>query len=314
MPDDLDDLAVRLRALGAHLDVGEPADPWPAIRARLTEPMSASLTEPASDRVTEPGFAHVAEPEPGSDRPAEPGPNRRVTPGSLTEPVPDRRTEPGSVRPATRWWRPRGAGRGVPVGRRWVLAGIAALIAVVAGVAPARAAVVEAVGGLLRIAGIEVRREPAPGGLPSRPSPLPSVSTVALEDARRVALFPLRVPATLGAPEQVQLGDPDPAGAPRVVTLVYRGGTVRLDEFDGAVSPYFFKTAPAAEWTDVGGKQAIWLPAPHPVTYVGRDGVERTETARLAGPTLVWTGDEVTYRLEGLPDLEQARTIALSLR
>ena len=48
MPDDLDDLAVRLRALGAHLDVGEPADPWPAIRARLTEPMAASLTEPVS--------------------------------------------------------------------------------------------------------------------------------------------------------------------------------------------------------------------------------------------------------------------------
>ena len=345
MPDDLDDLAVRLRALGAHLDVGEPADPWPAIRARLTEPMSASRTEPepGSDRLADPGQDRREGPgllpdrlaEPGSDRHegpgsvpdrlAEPGRDRREGPGllpdRLAEPGSDRRKgpEPGSVRPASRWWRPRGAGatrsgRGVPVGRRWVLAGIAALIAVVAGVAPARAAVVDAVGGLLRIAGIEVRREPAPGGLPSRPSPLPSVSTVALADARRVALFPLRVPATLGAPEQVQLGDPDPAGAPRVVTLVYRGGTVRLDEFDGAVSPYFFKSAPEAEWTDVGGKQAIWLPAPHPVTYVGRDGVERTETARLAGPTLVWTGDEVTYRLEGLPDLEQARTIALSLR
>ena len=271
MPDDLDDLAVRLRALGTHLDVGAPADPWPAIRARLT----------------------AAEPEP----------------------VPDR--------PRARWWSPRGAvtlpgaarsGRRVPAGRRWILAGIAALIAVVAGVAPARAAVVDAVGGLLRIAGIEVRREPAPGGLPARPSPLPSVSSVALEDARRVALFPLRVPATLGVPEQVQLGDPDPAGAPRVVTLIYRGGTVRLDEFDGALSPYFTKTAPEAERTEVGAGQAIWLPRPHPVSYVGRDGVERTETARLAGPTLIWTAAGVTYRLEGLPDLAQARTIASSLR
>lgn len=275
MPDDLDDLAARLRALGAHLDVGEPADPWPTIRARLTEPMSAGRTAPGSDR--------------------EPGPARRRIRGWSPRRVV---TPPGATR----------------TGRRWILAGIAALIAVVAGVAPARAAVVDAVGGLLRIAGIEVRREPAPGGLPSRPSPLPSLSTVTLADARRVALFPLRVPATLGAPEQVQLADPDPAGAPRVVTLVYRGGTVRLDEFDGAVSPYFFKTAPGADWTEVGQAQAIWLPAPHPVTYVGRDGVERTETARLAGPTLVWTADEVTYRLEGLPDLDQARNIALSLQ
>lgn len=266
MPDDLDDLAGRLRALGAHLEVGAPADPWPAIRARLSEAES----------------------------------------------------EPAPQRPRTRWWSPRGAAVTRPgvtrTGRRWILAGIAALIAVVAGVAPARAAVVDAVGGLLRIAGIEVRREPAPGGLPSSPSPLPSLSSVALADARRVALFPLRVPATLGVPEQVQLGDPDPAGAPRVVTLVYRGGTVRLDQFDGAISPSFAKTAPEAEWTEVGAREAIWLPRPHPVSYVGRDGVERSETARLAGPTLVWTDGGVTYRIEGLPDLGQARTVAVSLR
>lgn len=248
MPDDLDDLAGRLRGLGAHLDVPKPADPWPAVRARLASPVPARPHRPA------------------------------------------------------------------PSARRWILAGIAALLAVVAGVAPARAAVVDAVDGLLRIAGIEVRREPAPGGLPARPSPLPSSGTVTLEDARRVALFPLRVPATLGAPEQVRLGDPDPAGAPRVVTLVYRGDTVRLDAFDGAVRPTFFKSAPDAQWTEVGAAQAIWLPAPHPVTYVGRDGVEHTETARLAGPALIWTDRGVTYRLEGLPDLQQARTIAASLR
>jgi hypothetical protein len=197
--------------------------------------------------------------------------------------------------------------------RRWILAGVAALIAVVAGVTPARAAVVDAVGGLLRIAGIEVRREPAPRGLPTQPSALPSTRTDSLDAARRAALFPVRVPATLGAPEQVQLSDPDPAGAPRVVTLTYRGGTVRLDEFDGGVTPSFFKSAPDGRWTEVGTSQGVWLPEPHPVTYVGRDGVERTETARLAGPTLIWSDGQVTYRLEGLKDLEEARAIALSL-
>ena len=203
---------------------------------------------------------------------------------------------------------------GRPRVRRWVAAGLAALVAVVAAVAPARAAVVDAVGGLLRIAGIEVRREPAPGGLPATPGPLPSLRTAALDDARRVALFPLRVPAELGPPEQVQLGDPDRAGAPRVVTLVYRGGAVRLDEFDGSVSPYFLKSAPDARWTDVGAADAIWLPAPHPVTYVGRDGAEHTGTARLAGPTLIWSDGRVTYRLEGVAEPAQARAIALSLR
>ena len=257
MPDDLDDLALELRALATHLDVGEPADQRAAVRARLAEP--------------------------------------------------------GPAGPPVRWWTGWRQRTGPLSGRRLILAGVAALIVVVAGVAPARAAVADAVGGLLRLAGIEVLREPDPGGLPARPSPLPSVRTAALDEARRTALFPVRVPAALGAPEQVQVGDPDPAGAPRVVTLLYRGGAVRLDEFDGTVTPFFFKTAPEARWADLGGADGIWLPAPHPVTYVGRDGEKHTETARLAGPTLIWTDGEVTYRLEGVAGLAEARTIALSL-
>jgi len=233
--------------------------------------------------------------------------------------VPDAADQRAAVRarlaqpaPRRRWF-PSVKVRPLP-GRRWIVAVVATLIALVAGIAPARAAVVDAVGGLLRIAGIEVRQEPAPRGLPADPSPLPSVRTGSLDTARRVALFPVLVPDKLGAPERVELGDPDPAGAPRVVTLVYRGGTLRLDEFDGRVSPFFFKSAPEAQWTGVAGADAIWLPQPHPVTYVGRDGVERVETARLAGPTLIWTSGELTYRLEGFADLEEARTVAESLR
>jgi hypothetical protein len=256
VPDDLDDLALELRALAAHLDAGEPADQRAAVRARLTGPGS---------------------------------------------------------RPPVRWWAAWRWWAGRVSARRWILAGVAAMIVVVAGVAPARAAVADAVGGLLRLAGIEVQRESGSGGLPARPSPLPSLRTAALEEARGTALFPVRVPAALGAPEQVQLGDPDPAGAPRVVTLLYRGGAVRLDQFDGTVTPYFFKTAPDARWADVNGADGIWLPGPHPLTYVGRDGVKRTETARLAGPTLIWTDGEVTYRLEGIAEFAEAQEIALSL-
>jgi hypothetical protein len=198
--------------------------------------------------------------------------------------------------------------------RLWIISAVAAIAGTVGAVAPARAAVVDAVDGLLRVAGIEVRRESAPSVLPTRPSPLPSLRSAGLEEARRVALFPVLVPATLGVPERVLLADPDDAGAPRVVTLTYRGDAVRFDQFDGAVTPAFFKTAAAAAWVEIGTGHGIWLPGPHPVTYVDRDGGERTETARLAGPTLIWADGAVTYRLEGLKTLEEARTVALSVK
>jgi hypothetical protein len=198
--------------------------------------------------------------------------------------------------------------------RRWLLAAVAALAGTVVAVAPARAAVIDAVDGLLRVAGIEVRRAPGPGGLPAHPSALPSQSSATLDQARRVALFPLREPTTLGPAGQVLLADPGRTGAPRVVTVTYRGGTVSFDQFDGAVDPVFFKTAPDAQWIEVGGASGIWLPGPHAVTYVDRDGVEHTETARLAAPTLIWVAGAITYRLEGLSTLEEARAAALSLR
>ncbi|UQU64027.1 hypothetical protein COUCH_34475 [Couchioplanes caeruleus] len=198
---------------------------------------------------------------------------------------------------------------------RWIVAGLAALVGAVGVVAPARAAVVEAVGDVLRVVGIEVRQDRTPGALPATPSPLPSARTARLDEAERAALFPVRVPAALGEPDDVQLADPDPAGAPRVVTMTFRGGTVRLDQFDGTISPMFLKaTGRGAEWTDVKGEVAIWVPGPHSVTYVDRRGTERTETGRLAAPTLIWSGAGVTYRLEGLSTLAEARAAASDLR
>lgn len=198
--------------------------------------------------------------------------------------------------------------------RRWMLAAIAALVGTVVAVAPARAAVLDAVGGLLRVAGIEVRQAPTPDGLPTRPAPLPSQRSADLSAARKLALFPVRELTALGPADHVLLADPDDTGAPRVVTITYRGGAVRFDQFDGAIDSLFFKTAPDARRTEIGGQPGIWLPGPHPVTYVDRAGVERTETARLAAPTLIWVAGPVTYRLEGLSTQEEARVAALSLK
>jgi len=200
--------------------------------------------------------------------------------------------------------------------RRWrtAVAAVAAVACVVAVVPPARAAVVDAVSGLFRFAGIEISDEPGPGSLPATPSPLPSVRSAALDEARRVAKFPVRAPLFLGVPDSVELADPAPDGAPRVVSLIYRGGTVRLDEFDGSVDPYFFKKGAAgADFVTVNGDLGVWIPGPHTVTYVDRTGQERTATGRLAGPTLIWTGGNVTYRLEGLASLTDAMSVAESM-
>jgi hypothetical protein len=210
----------------------------------------------------------------------------------------------GAPPPPRPWW-----------SRRWraLVAAAAAVVVAVAVVPPARAAVVDAIEGVLRFGGIEISDEP-PGSLPATPSPLPSIRSVALDEARRIARFPVQAPAVLGPPESVELADPAPDGAPRIVTLIYRGGTVRLDQFDGSVDPYFYKKgAQGAQYTTVNGDSGIWVPGPHALTYVDRDGVTQTATGRLAGPTLIWSGGNVTYRLEGLAALSEARTIAESM-
>ncbi|MBL7260502.1 hypothetical protein [Paractinoplanes lichenicola] len=201
------------------------------------------------------------------------------------------------VRPQRRW-------------RLWLASALAAVTVAVIAVEPARATVVDAVAQVLRVAGIEVRRQASPPR--ESPSPLPSTGGVTLEQARQRAPFTVKLPATLGPPERVELADPDDNGVPRVVSAVYRGGTVRFDQFAGSAG-VFFKQAPDAEWVDLGPGMSIWLPKQHTLTYVDRAGLERTATARLATPTLIWERDAVTYRLEGFTSLEPAKATALSL-
>ncbi len=200
--------------------------------------------------------------------------------------------------------------------RRWLAAAAAILVALtIAVVPPTRTAVAHAATAFLRFAGIEFDSGPGTESPPATPSPLPGIQSAALDEARRLARFPIAVPAMLGTPESVQLADPDSTGAPRVVSLLYRGGTVRLDEFDGNLEPYFIKSVitGGATWTTVNGHQAVWIPTPHPVVYIDRDGVRHDETARLAAATLIWNDTAVTYRLEGPLTLHEALAIAGSI-
>jgi RNA polymerase sigma factor (sigma-70 family) len=206
---------------------------------------------------------------------------------------------------------------------------IVVILAVAAAVVvpPVRNAVADVIGSILRFGGIEVHTSaPSPSIRPTPPGtacpsrqecsqPIPSSITVDLATARSRALFPIGVPPALGVPSPVILGDVNARGTPRVVTLFFRNGSVRLDEFDGHLSPDFTKKTGAddLEWVSVNGRYAIWLGSPHAIAYIDRDGQERVETARTAGPTLAWEVGAVTYRLEGVADKEEALRIAGSV-
>ncbi|MFD2764871.1 hypothetical protein [Micromonospora eburnea] len=202
-----------------------------------------------------------------------------------------------------------------PARRRWRYL-VAALVAlVVAVLPPGRAAVADAVAGLLRFAGITIVSSPGSALPTGTASPLPSQRSAALVEAQRKVHFPIRLPAKLGPPEEVLVADPDATGACRVATLLYRGGALRIDAFDGRLDPAFQKQAggPGVEWVQVDGDFAIWIGGPHSVTYVDRTGAVRVETARLAASTLIWQEAEVSYRLEGDLTMSEAIEIANSL-
>ncbi|MER7893278.1 hypothetical protein ABTX15_25990 [Micromonospora sp. NPDC094482] len=198
-----------------------------------------------------------------------------------------------------------------PRRRRWryyLAAGLVALL--VALLPPGRAAVADAVAGLLRFAGVTIVTSPGPPPPSRTVSPLPSQRPAGLDEAQRAVRFPIRVPARLGPPEQVLVADPDGTGRYRVATLLYRGGALRVDAFDGHLDPVFVKRSSAAELVTVHGDFAAWVAGPHALTYVDRAGEVRVETARLAASTLIWQEAGVSYRLEG--DLAKAEAIEIA--
>ncbi|WP_433287469.1 DUF4367 domain-containing protein [Micromonospora sp. CA-244673] len=197
--------------------------------------------------------------------------------------------------------------------RYWLAAVLAALL--VALLPPGRAAIADAVAGLLRFSGIVIDTTSAPMPPTGVPSPLPAQRPAAFHEAQRHLRFPIRVPAELGDPEQVLVADPDGTGAYRVVTLLYRGGALRLDAFDGHLEPVFQKqvSGPGVEWVQVHGDFAVWIGGPHELSYVDRTGTVRVATARLAAATLIWEDAGVSYRLEGDLTRDEAIGIAESL-
>ncbi|MHA4947483.1 hypothetical protein ACX27O_09190 [Micromonospora sp. SD19] len=204
-----------------------------------------------------------------------------------------------------------------PRRRRWrSLAAVALVTLLVAVLPPTRAAIADVVTGLLRFAGVSIATAPAATPPGATASPLPGQRVVALDEAQRAVRFPIRLPAKLGPPERVLVADPDATGRYRVATLLYDGGALRVDAFDGHLDLAFHKevTPPGANWVQVNGDFAVWVDGPHVLSYVDRAGGIRRETARLAASTLIWQDNEVSYRLEGHLTRAEAIEIARSLR
>ena len=200
--------------------------------------------------------------------------------------------------------------------------GVAIAVAIAAGVIAVvpntRAAVADIVSHILRFAGVEIHISSAPSGLvPTAPLPsvaaLPSQRAVSLDEARQLTRLPVGVPSSLGPPQAVLVSDPAPDGSPRVVSLLYRGGAVRIDEYAGEVDLTFTKVASNVTFVQVRDLPAVWIDGFHELSYVDQMGQVHPATIRVAGPTLLWQNGSVAYRIEGLASADEAVAVAESI-
>jgi hypothetical protein len=224
--------------------------------------------------------------------------------------------------------------------RRWTLPswrlsprlamGFALVLIVVGGTLLAAPPVRNGIARFLHLPGVDVQRAPHP--LPSATGGKPGAerlglgAPVTLAEARARARFPVRVPGSLGPPDQVYVlavrGDV-------AVSLVYlpRPGLPEaraahvgaiITQVPGLVQGNYMKKVAGPDTivaeTSVGGHPAFWLTgAPHAVGVENGDLLS-PEPLRLAGDTLVWSDGSVATRIESALDLPAVLTVAAALR
>ena len=180
------------------------------------------------------------------------------------------------------------------------------------------------------------------GPVPSMASPSPSAQPpgsigaglrlgqpLALERAGAAAPFEILLPAALGQPDAVYLGDVALRGQ---VALVYAprddlpasdllGGagllvTQNRGQPDHGLARKLVQAGLATvEPVDVNGATGVWISgSPHVFWYLAPDGSVIEDSRRLVGDTLAWERDGVLYRIEGAITLAHALEIARSMR
>lgn len=226
-------------------------------------------------------------------------------------------------RPALPWWSRLGLDR-------LTLAPVAATLAVILAAAflltpdlAARAAEVLGVPGAQIF---RVRTTPPPSATTGAFVTFPGQRAASVAEASRLAGFPVREPAALGAADEIYV-----ESAPVRVTLVYRtrqglpvtalpGISALVVQFKGSLDAPILGKAIGPDTTLEAvplssGNAAYWLAGqPHQFFYRDTAGNMQPETLRLAGNTLLWEAGGVTYRLEAQVSREEAVRIALTLR
>jgi len=213
-----------------------------------------------------------------------------------TLPVPAAAPERGS-------WTRRLSGSLESRRRRIAVAVVAVLLALLAA-PPVRAAVADWFG----FAGVLVERG-SPSTDPAPPPPEVAAGQ-ALSEAADLVDFTPSTPQSLGPPDGVEV-----SADRRVLSMSWSTadeGVLRLDQFDARLDFTMAKRAPGVQYARVGASAALWFEEPHEVVLLEADGSRRTESARLAGHTLIWQDGFTTLRLEGDLDLARAVEIANS--
>jgi hypothetical protein len=168
------------------------------------------------------------------------------------------------------------------------LAAIAVAVAAAMAVPPARSAILDFFG----IGGVEIRRVETLPQLPAeRAAPGPRVP---LTEARNGVDFDLVVPDGY---RSVHLED-------GIVTFVWQDRLLMELRGDEQLLKKVVDQESSIEWTDVNGDPAVWIQGARHGLYL--PGGE----ARLAGNTLIWVRDGITFRLEG--ELTRLRALALA--
>jgi hypothetical protein len=136
-----------------------------------------------------------------------------------------------------------------------------------------------------------------------------------LEEAGQIVDYPILLPtypADLGPPDHVYVQDADGP-----MTILVWIDPQQPDEV--LMSLHFL---PPESWaikkieptliqeTTVNGQRAIWTIGPYPIRYANGD-IDFTRL--INGHVLIWTEDDVTYRLETDLSLEEAVRVAESL-
>ncbi len=169
----------------------------------------------------------------------------------------------------------------------------------------------------LGVGGIEIKVKRDTRDLPSPSGDLDLGTPVTLLEAELSVPFELRTPVALGEPDGVYIADFPQAD---VVTFVYGEPdepelllSQFLAEVDIGLVDKQVQMGIPIEPVTIDGEPGYWVGGEHNLLFTSPEGDVYESESRLAGNTLVWTSEGITFRLEGELTKAEALEIARSL-